>query len=152
MGKGKRDLVVEPRFREYFPNVPDSVQITSPQTPEYNCFAWAAGVTDEWWEPGRTWPIDSSSDWDVKVVVSAYMAKGFVCCDNGSLEAGVEKLAIYCDEDGEPTHVARQLSDGHWTSKLGNWEDVEHNLVDFEGAHPAYGSVRVFLERPRQGA
>lgn len=142
--------MVEPRFREYFPNAPESLRITSPQTPEYNCFAWAAGVSDEWWEPGRSWPIDSSSDWNIDVVVRAFGSRGFVRCESGSLEQGIEKLAIYCNSDGEPTHAARQLTDGRWTSKLGTWEDVEHDLVDFEGADPAYGDARVFLKRPRQ--
>jgi len=141
--------VVTPRFREYFPNVSDSVQITSPETPEYNCFAWVTGTTDAWWEPGRTWPIDASTDWNVDVVLKAYESQGFARCQDGASAPGFEKIAVYCNEGGEPTHVAKQLQNGRWSSKLGTWEDVEHDLPDFEGAHPAYGQARVFMKRPR---
>jgi len=37
-----------------------------------------------------------------------------------------EKIAIYA-AGGVPTHAAKQTSDGRWKSKLGGWEDIEHN-------------------------
>ena len=39
--------------------------------------------------------------------------------------AGI-RIALYC-LDGRPTHAARQLPDGKWTSKLGNGPVVTHN-------------------------
>ena len=45
-----------------------------------------------------------------------------------SLEIGFEKVAIYSDAHG-PQHVARQLPDGKWTSKLGQQVDVEHSTL-----------------------
>ena len=53
---------------------------------------------------------------------------------------------IYADDMGEPTHAARQLSDGQWTSNLGDWEDISHASIEaLEGA--IYGKVVAFLER-----
>ena len=46
--------------------------------------------------------------------------------EDGPLQDGYEKIAIYA-LDGEPTHAARQLDTGRWTSKLGKHEDIEHD-------------------------
>ena len=45
--------------RHVLPNLnADNYRITSPTTWEYNCIAWAVGITDAWWwpVPGRLWP------------------------------------------------------------------------------------------------
>lgn len=64
-------------------------------------------------------------------------------------EEGFEKIAIYIDSHGKPTHAARQLSSGKWTSKLGQLEDIEHsNLDDVTGLH--YGSVGAILKRQKK--
>ena len=61
-------------------------------------------------------------------------------------------MALYGDAGGAPTHVARQLPSGAWTSKLGDWEDIEHqtlaSLEERPGAAPAYGKVARILKRP----
>ena len=53
------------------------------------------------------------------------------------------------DEEGRPTHTARQLPTSRtWTSKLGEWEDIEHmTLASLEGKDPAYGMPVKFLKR-----
>lgn len=43
--------------------------------------------------------------------------------------------------------VARQLHNGRSTSKLGNEEDIEHDLRALEG--PVSGLVSVVMRRPR---
>jgi hypothetical protein len=43
--------------------------------------------------------------------------------------------------DGEPTHAARQLPNGKWTSKLGRWQDIEYELDGLVGK--MYGTVTV---------
>ena len=48
-------------------------------------------------------------------------------CDTSDPEPGLEKVAVFADETG-PTHAARQLADGMWTSRLGRSEDTEHVL------------------------
>lgn len=71
---------------------------------------------------------------------------GYEVCDNTELEVGFEKIAIYGDSDGEATHAARQLPNGKWTSKLGRWEDIEHELEGLTGE--MYGEVKQILKRP----
>lgn len=44
------------------------------------------------------------------------------------------------------THVARQLTDGKWTSKLGQLEDIVHSTVDAI-AGSDYGEVIQFMKR-----
>ncbi len=51
---------------------------------------------------------------------------GFAECDTDRFETGFEKIAIFATRLESPTHVARQLPDGTWTSKLGEFEDIEH--------------------------
>ena len=79
---------------------------------------------------------------------AAFATLGYVACEDASLEAGFEKVAIYLS-DGVPTHAARQLQDGAWTSKLGQGFDIRHTLEAIEG--PAYGVVSLFLARPVGG-
>ena len=62
------------------------------------------------------------------------------------LESGREKIAIYA-RGAAPAHVARQLADGKWTSKLGAAVDITHTLRGLEG--PLYGRVVVVMARVR---
>lgn len=124
-------------------------QITSPDTTDYNCIAWAAGNTEEWW-----WPDDKGQDyWPPNIVreesliafIMAYQTLGYEVCDSALLETGFEKIAIYV-LDGKPKHAARQLSNGKWTSKLGQYEDIEHNALEgLEGS--TYGHVACVMKR-----
>ncbi|TAF36353.1 MAG: hypothetical protein EAZ69_10585 [Oscillatoriales cyanobacterium] len=49
------------------------------------------------------------------------------------------------DSNGIPTHAARQLANGKWTSKLGWLEDIEHELDGLTGDR--YGVVGQILKR-----
>jgi len=41
-----------PRIEKWFPNLRSAAyDITSPDSPVYNCVAWAAGDDSAWWEP-----------------------------------------------------------------------------------------------------
>ena len=57
-------------------------------------------------------------------------------------------MAIYADAEG-PLHVARQLPGGHWSSKLGPREDIEHELDGLVGRE--YGRVVMVMSRPFGG-
>lgn len=47
-----------------------------------------------------------------------------------------------------PTHVAKQTSDGKWTSKIGQNELIQHEkLESLTGDYPAYGIVSAFLKK-----
>jgi hypothetical protein len=135
-----------------FPNLRASVyRITSPSSPSYNCIAWAAGDDQSWWEPiphlkGVYWPPDAPMSLSLESYVRAFECQAYELCVEGALEAGYEKVAIYVGADGLPTHAARQLSSGRWTSKLGKAEDIEHaSPAALEGA--VYGTVARVLKR-----
>jgi hypothetical protein len=126
-----------------------SYRITSKHTGDYNCLAWAIEATNQWWSPlpedDYYWPEGVSREISVEAFVKAYETLGFRVCEDGALEVGVEKLAIYGTSDGRPKHVARQLPSGFWTSKLGRLEDIEHELDGLCGE--LYGTVRQFMKR-----
>ena len=99
---------------------------------------------DDYW-----WPDHIQSDDTLESVIALFVDVGYEPCDNHEVEGTVEKVAIYGDDDG-PSHVARQLESGRWTSKLGDWEDIEHDsLRAVEGSR--YGTVRAILRRSRRG-
>jgi len=60
--------------------------------------------------------------------IQYFINKGFAKNPNDSFEEGFLKIALYADGNNF-CHVARQLLDGKWTSKLGEWEDIEHNSL-----------------------
>jgi len=128
-----------------------SYKITSPFDDSYNCIAWAAQETQRKWWPDTMgigyWPIGVVREETLQAFISAYATVGFKPCDSGEVEDGFEKVAIFTDGGGEPTHAARQLPSGRWTSKLGDLQDIEHDLDGVAGTH--YGHAKVFLKRPR---
>ena len=124
--------------------------VSSPTTPLYNCIAWAAQCDDRWWWPDAMgqyyWPADVNREETLQAFENAYGTLGFSSCENAKIESGFEKVAVYA-KDGVPTHAARQLPDGRWTSKLGVLEDIEHDTpAGLEGEH--YGRVSLLLKRP----
>lgn len=128
---------------------PTGYRITSPPDALYNCIAWAAGQTDEWWWPDPNgfdfWPVGVPRDATLAAFVQAFATLGYQPCSEVSLEIGWEKVAIYA-LNGTPTHAARQLSGGRWTSKLGPDDDLEHDLDGLVG--PTYGMIAQVLRRP----
>lgn len=129
-------------------------RITSDETDEYNCIAWAAEDNTRWWwpQPDAYWPPNVlRDDADLQSFIEAFGTLGYEVCDDGSLELGIEKIAIYVHADTGPTHAALQLPDGKWTSKLGAWEDVEHESEhDLAGQLPGcYGQVHAYMQRRR---
>ena len=142
------------RIESEFPHLRGgNYQVTSPRTRTYNCIAWAAGDTTEWWWPDE--PDDpQSAHWPagvprVETLVAfrqAFTTLGYVACDGEELELGFEKIALFTDAEGVPRHAARQLPSGRWTSKLGPMEDIEHTLHDLTGT--VYGSVVLVMKRP----
>jgi len=139
-------------IEEIFPGLQTTgYDITSPATKEYNCIAWSAGDSETWWWPNKDcfWPSKLPQEENITEFIKVYEALGYSICDSDSYEEGVEKIAIYVDPEGIPTHAARQLNNGCWTSKLGKLEDIEHNTLEgLEGQQ--YGKVAVIMKRPFQ--
>ena len=124
-------------------------EVTSPQTINYNCIAWAAGKLNSWLWPGSPyWPDGTPQEDTIRAFCLAYGTLGYSPCDSGDLELGYERIALYVGTDNRVLHAARQLPDGRWTSKLGREWDITHELEGLEGEH--YGRVAQFLRRRPQ--
>lgn len=137
-------------IQESFPGLRESeFHVTSPADTGYNCIAWAAGEVLRWWEPDPFdqyyWPDGAARSGTLDAFVQAFTTIGYERCESEQLEEHYEKAALFVDAAGSPTHAARQLRSGRWTSKLGQHVDIEHDLRDLEGEK--YGKVAVFLKR-----
>ena len=98
------------------------------------------------------WPTGVARSETVASFKSAYATLGYADCGSPDLEDGLQKIAIYALND-VPTHVARQLATGRWTSKLGDLKDIDHvTLQVLEGASYGYpvasGPPRAQVTRP----
>jgi len=106
-------------------------------------------VTDAVWWPADAddfWPPGVPDQLTVTAFVIALATVGYATCANETFEPGFEKVAVY-ERAGVPTHAARQLADGRWSSKLGRDCLVSHTTpAGIEGA--VYGFVTVILKRP----
>jgi hypothetical protein len=127
-------------------------RVTSPVDRDYNCIAWAVGNTRDWLWPGdpdvSVWPDDLPHEESLPAFETLYARYGFAPCETEDFEPGFEKVALFASV-GSPTHGARQLPNGRWTSKLGKSEDIEHDLRAIEG--DVYGRVVRIFRRPAPG-
>lgn len=136
-----------------FPNlVTQGYKLTSPDTIDYNCVAWAAEDDETWWWPDAQnqeyWPPGVPREETLEAFQQAFETLGYKVCEDDTLETGFQKIAIYLNANKIPTHVARQLPDGKWTSKLGSDEDIEHNNLQGLTGNPGYGEVACFMKKP----
>lgn len=139
-----------------FPNLAndDKFDITSPETPDYNCIAWAYQMyNNRWMQPPKGmyipqldavswWPDGVTEGVDISCLVEAFAKKGFEKCDTWEHEQGYVKVALYYDPStNEWTHAARESRINNcWMSKLGPKNDIHHGSpYTIEG--DAYGKV-----------
>lgn len=145
-----RQEAVKKALESHFPNLSaESYSIESPPTPNYNCIAYAAGIDYQWWWPTHApdgWPLGAPRTVELLSFIEAFKSLGYEECHDGSHEAEFEKVAFYVSNENIPTHAARQLPSGTWTSKLGPQVDIFHSLSGLEGKQ--YGTVAAFLKRP----
>jgi len=143
-------------IRSLFPNLAQvtSFKVTSDQADIYNCVSWAISETHRWWWPvtkGKKygyWPPGLSQALTIDNFIAALATVGFEPCQNFDVEAGFEKVVLYMHRSGAPTHLARQLPNGRWTSKLGELWDIEHKtLGGLEGS--LYGRPIKAFRRPQ---
>ena len=62
---------------EDFPNLKAAdFEVTSGETAQYNCLAWAVDVIDEWWEPSAdgVWPGDVPRRHHARIAREAILA------------------------------------------------------------------------------
>jgi hypothetical protein len=123
--------------------------ISSPQTPKYNCIAFAAGETHRWWWPDQLrvcyWPRVAPRSEAIPAFQAAFESIGYRLSSGTNLEDDVEKIAFF-HMNGRPTHAARQLRNGLWTSKIGRSFDIVHDIEGMEGQE--YGAIALIMERP----
>ena len=144
------ELFMRAHLEKEFPNlVGTDYQITSPAAREYNCIAWAAGeVHRSWWPmPGSYWPTSATRQLSTTAFIEAFQSRGFEVARTTKLERGLMKIAIYTKQQ-QPTHAARQLLDGTWTSKLGKMVDIMHIRLEHVSGL-AYGYPYCIMSRPR---
>lgn len=145
-------------IESWWPNLePNNHHETSPKSSKYNCFAWVLEKNDDRWAPydGYTWfeglekiGHGEYHESDISYYLNGFKLIGYTLCDNGNFENGFEKIALYI-KSGYVQHAAKQLEDGHWTSKLGiEYHDIEHyTLAVLEG--DLYGYANIFMKRKR---
>jgi hypothetical protein len=149
--------VTEDDIKTIFPALADdpAFRVSSDAEPGYNCIAFAAGDTDQVWEPmgsaavtpaGTYWPPGVVAFSTVNAHVAAFQSIGYEICATDEFEDGWEKVVIYALADGTPVHAARQVGPATWTSKLGGAEDIEHDSPErLNGSW--YGEPAVVLRR-----
>jgi len=142
-------------IEDILPNIVGHYKETSKATIDYNCLSWAVELTDTFIDPenrcvGYSWPDGAEREWTTAACRKVLAYYGYVEeCDDGSFEDEYVKVAMYVDESGAPTHFARQIVDGNWTSKLGDFIDVvHHNLSCIEGNdHQHYGTAKYYFKK-----
>jgi hypothetical protein len=140
---------VEARFPKL---AQDGYRVTSRGIDTYNCVAWIARDIRRWWARGDGfhWPVPAADD-SLQGHIVVFEHLGFCRCDDGDLEEGIEKIAVYgSDESFE--HVAFQRPDGKWSSKLGELSDIRHDrLESIQGTGVfEYGRVVAYMRRSRE--
>jgi hypothetical protein len=108
----------------------------------YNCIGWALGTSTDW-----VWPGTSVADFDHLTAAFGYHR---IQTLDFRLDMGLKKIVLYgkwVDGKWEPTHMARQMPDGTWTSKLGKLPLIRHlRPSDLNGT--SYGKpIAVYVRR-----
>lgn len=155
MGKGTEEMIAR-----VFPNLAadEHFKITSKQTSDYNCIAWAYCKNDCWMWPNtgkfpfldgvHYWPDESLKDENVDNFIEAFSLKGYEICNDESFDIHFRKIALYVEPGTKKcTHAARQLRNGFWTSKLGDWHDIQHGSPDSVSG-VEYGVVYCIMAMP----
>lgn len=130
--------------------------VTSPKDSQYNCIAHANGDSSKKWDgtsfplPGYYWPSAAKRGDGIESLESCFQAQGYERCDNGEVEIGYDKVALYVDDVCGWTHASRMEPNGEWSSKLGSSHDIKHRSPHCFGGSE-YGRVFYFMKRPTDG-
>ncbi len=137
------------RLENVFPRLSgEAFQIVAPTSNRYNCIAYAAGDTSEWWdivEGDYYWPHFATRSDRIESLIEVFAGLGFQQCQDSSLESGYEKVALY-EEQGVWKHAALQTPTGRWRSKMGQGPVIEH-LSPESLCDGIYGNPAVLMRR-----
>ena len=84
------------------------------------------------------WPPNIRCDETIEAFDEMFISGGAFHVTDEGVEKDIVKIALFA-KMSNPTHAARQLAGGKWTSKLGRSEDISHQLREIEGEQ--YGIV-----------
>jgi hypothetical protein len=156
---GKRIEEIKKLLVHLFPKLHQDkdFEITSKETPNYNCIAWACNYNDRWIQPpylGQPnldcvvwWPPDIQEGTDITCLVKVFESQEYQLCETCEHEDGYRKVALYFDEKtNQWTHAARELRNGYWTSKLGQDVDIQHG-TPYTIENKNYGKVYCFMKK-----
>ena len=111
-----------------FPNLrSEGFTVIDPPSELYNCIAYAAGDTSQWWDhtPRRYWPSYATRSERIESLIEVFAGLGFDQCHDSQAEEGYQKVVLY-EEQGVWTHAALQMPNGQWRSKMGQGPAIEH--------------------------
>jgi hypothetical protein len=118
----------QPHLEKLFPGLRNaSYRVTASANERYNCIAHVADSDDAWWQPAPEptkktyWPPGVSEEWTLDSLTTVFVTLGYLPCDNPTLESGFEKIALYADATGEPTHAARQRRPAPGPASSATW-------------------------------
>ena len=131
-----------------FPNLrSEGFTVVDPLSEVYNCIAYAAGDTSQWWShiPGSYWlPYATRSD-SIVSLLEVFVGLGYEQCDGSCVEDSYQKVALY-ETQGVWTHAAVQLPNGAWRSKMGEGPVIEHRSPESLSGG-IYGNATVFMRK-----
>lgn len=147
MGKKQKTTMTSSHFPNSFAS---PFLITSQEDDRYNCVTWSMNDTKRWWdwEEDAFWIEGIPQDGKLTTFEKLFNKLGFEICFNEEYEIDYQKIVLFSVDGTHCMHVARQLKNGNWTSKLGVSHDVEHTLVAMEGG--IYGDGVVFMKRKHE--
>ena len=124
---------------------------TSLRRKGHNCVAYALkehGKDLDMWIFAELYGIDKAN---LDISVNGYAEiftkyYGYEKCEEGNIEEGFDKIVLFEDHEGDFVHVALQLENGNWTSKMGTYEDIEHYSVDAISKKD-YGTPRLYMKK-----
>ena len=131
----------------------ETFEIVAPDSFQYNCIAFAAGDVSEWWSPVAAdtfWPDYAARTDRMESLVEVFAGLKFQRCQDGSLERGFEKVALY-EIRGAWKHAALQTPTGRWRSKMGTGPVIEHRSPESLSGG-AYGNPTIYMRKPANHA
>jgi hypothetical protein len=148
----ERGKLTAPDQRTGFPRLGEEFEVLAPASVMYNCIGWSLGNTGAW-----VWPTDGQQPAYLPNFDALYRYYGFRRVKGLEFRRwpGHDKVVLYAvrKSDGsiQPTHAARQMPDGSWSSKLGSLPLIRH-LHPNDIAGPSYGVPYVIYVRKRPDA
>lgn len=139
-------------YRNLWPEL-NSERILEDRNGLYNCVADALGDNRRWWWPGEYWPEafnfgETVQSFDALIESFGGKNLGWAGEKENSSDVLLALFTIDGTDEGEPTHLMRQLSNGKWRTKMGpDWTLQIDDIGELAGGD--YGDVAQFYSVPK---